>query len=132
MGFFSSLASSHFRNDEEGKIIFYPWGATATGYVVTAIDEKERLQRFLQITYTVSVIPALISPFIFGVMLSLGVFLPVFCVWYYFWVQSVTSKMAKSHERLSLVESSERNSKIFTLPALIFVELFLLIGFFAQ
>lgn len=128
MGFISNLASSHFKNDFEGKIIFYPWGITSTGYILPTFAKKERLERFLRRTYFTSILLAFVFPPVFGLQFSLA-FLPILWLWYFCWVKYATNDMEKSYEKLNKAEAYERGAKIYSLRTLVFIELFLVIGF---
>jgi hypothetical protein len=127
MGFIRNLASSHFKNDFEGKIIFYPWGVTSTGYILPTFEKKEQLERFLQRTYFSSILFAFLFPPVFGLELSLAS-LPIFGLWYFSWVKYTTNKMEKSYQKLSKAEACDRGVKIYSLRTLVFIELFLVIG----
>lgn len=51
MGFFDRLILWNFHKDEEGRILFYPWGLMARGYLVDSEATASHIQDFLRMYY---------------------------------------------------------------------------------
>lgn len=56
MGYFDGMTDSSFKEDEQGNILFYPFGPLGSGRVIPNEDEKQALRRFLKRSYKILIL----------------------------------------------------------------------------
>ncbi len=120
MGYFDALAAGVIKTDPEGKLLFYPWGFLGRGYVLPDESKKQKVRKFLNLWYKVSLLA------IIGIGAGLGwaftvVLLPFVFSWYYFKTSQLLRGLSTTSTRLTLRESYTSSAKSHTTASLGFL-----------
>jgi hypothetical protein len=132
MDYFDGLTDAKFKNDAQGRLLFYPWGILGKGYVLPDESKKQQIRRFVRLSYIVFW-PAIIGTIIFiGWVFSFVVLFLLF-LWYFFEISRFLKGLPVASERLGLSESYTNSAKSHNMATLwimlIFSVLFVLSGF---
>jgi hypothetical protein len=123
MGYFEGLADAAFKNDADGRTLFYPWGIFGRGVVVPTEQEAERLRKFQQRTYMIALPGFLAMQFVVGFWLVL-LLLPPFLVWHHFKLKHMIRNFQTASDKLTMAESTRNSARSHNLSLLIAMELF--------
>jgi hypothetical protein len=111
MSYFEALAAGAFKNDGEGRPLFFPWGAIGAGYVIRSEADRARvhgaLVRMHQAAHLAAVPLVLLAPLWLPFAL-----LPPSLLAYAAWVNRRTAGWERSAERLSLAESLDIQARL--------------------
>jgi hypothetical protein len=103
MGYFDALTSSYFKTAQDGRKLFFPWGALGRGYAIPSDQDYKRLQRQVKaytIVSLVLIIGAVVLQIYFGLVIA-----ALLIVFYMIWTRYLLRGLQPSDERLSLQES---------------------------
>jgi|TARA_B100000315_G_C14449937_1_gene528626 hypothetical protein len=133
MGYFEGLTASSFKTDENGQLIFYPWGKLGKGYILPTEAKKNEVRNFVKLHYVISLISIIGVGIIFGWLYPV-ILLPVFYAWYYFTITKHIKGLTKSTAKLTLKESATSSAKAHNVATLwvlfVFSVLFVIAGIF--
>ncbi|WP_243544766.1 hypothetical protein [Pseudodesulfovibrio tunisiensis] len=103
MQFLDGFVDASFIRDEDGRLLFYPWGMFASGYEMSGEGEAQ-VRKFLKLFYGVSFGVILCGLLLFGMwtFLSLGFLIP----WYATSIHMVLRHRKRSDRRIDLDETA--------------------------
>lgn len=110
MGYFDALAAGSFKNLENGKQAFYPWGRLGKGYELQTDEQYESIRRFVIRYYAASLV--------IGVALAVGIgwfafaILPIGGLYFHLAVRRHLGGMPTASEKLSVKESYEAQARL--------------------
>jgi len=104
MGYFNALASGYFKTARDGRMLFYPWGATGGGYVIPSQEAYDRLHRRIKIYQLVSLV-AIVGAVVVRHYLAAFIIAGLSVVFYRAWTSYLVRGLQPSDERLSMQES---------------------------
>jgi hypothetical protein len=110
MGYFDALAASSFKNLENGKRAFYPWGKLGKGYELSSDEQYESFQRFV-IRYYMIVLPLGIAAGVLRHWVVLAVILPGAMVAYTVIVKRKTRDLPRTDVKLTFKDSYENQAR---------------------
>jgi hypothetical protein len=103
-GYFNALTSTSFMITEDGRKLFFPWGAMGRGYVISSDEQYRRLHRQITIYQLVAlvaiVVAASVQQFIGGLVIGTLLF-----ALYAAWVRHLVRGLPPSAEQLTRQES---------------------------
>jgi hypothetical protein len=103
-GYFNALTSTSFMITEDGRKLFFPWGAMGRGYVIPSDEQYRRLHRQITIYQLVAlvaiVVAASVQQFIGGLVIGTLLF-----ALYAAWVRHLVRGLPPSAEQLTRQES---------------------------
>ncbi len=110
MGYFEGLTASSFKTDENGQVIFYPWGKIGKGYILSSEEKQTEVRKFVKLYCVISL------PLIIGIGIVLGwlyafIILPLFFTWYYVAITKHLKDLSKSDVKLTIKESATSSAK---------------------
>lgn len=110
---FKSLVDSSFIRQDDGTVLFFPWGRIGGGYRLTP-GVEEQVRRFLGMWYAVSFVVIAVSFLLvnIGALFSLLVLVP----WYYFTIRSLLADQRQT----SIVQDEAEGPDGMTKPAAAF------------
>ncbi|KYG19431.1 hypothetical protein SE92_03455 [Bradyrhizobium sp. AT1] len=105
MGYFEGLASSSFKTTEDGRRLFFPWGALGRGYAIGSEERYGRLRKQVKAYMVVSLLPVILAPIIFhGYTISFAS-AAISLAFYLAWMWVLLPRLEAADEGLSLKES---------------------------
>jgi hypothetical protein len=110
MGYFDALASSSFKNLENGKRAFYPWGKLGKGYEIQTEEQYEALRRFV-IRYYIVVLPLGILAGVLRNWIALVVLVPLSVLIFVLMIRKLTRGLPRTDERLTFKDSYENQAR---------------------
>lgn len=110
MGYFDALAASSFKNLENGKRAFYPWGKLGKGYELSSEEQYERFQRFV-IRYYMIVLPLGIGAGVLRHWIVLALILPSAIVAYAIIAKRMTRGLPRTAEKMTFKDSYENQAR---------------------
>ncbi len=110
MGYFDALAASSFKDLENGKRAFYPWGRFGKGYEIQTEEQYEALRRFV-IRYYIVVLPLGILAGAFRVWFALVVLVPLSVLVFVLKSRKLTSGLPRTDEKLTFKDSYENQAR---------------------
>lgn len=103
-GYFAALTNSSFKQDSQGRTVFFPWGILGRGRVVPDAAAESGLRSFLQTYYLVMIVAVVTTQIAFGKLYPL-LLLPVLCGWYYLVIARTAWRYPYADTTLSLREA---------------------------
>jgi hypothetical protein len=120
MGYFDALARSSFKQ-VEGRWLFYPWGALGRGYAIPTESQYLKIhtwvKRSLQIWLPLVILTGILAGWAWAFVL-----LPVFGVWYFTRIRTLTKGLEATTEHMTVGESYRAQAQGHSLPMLWFLE----------
>ncbi len=110
MGYFDALASSSFKNLENGKRAFYPWGKLGKGYELQSEAQYEAVKRFV-VSYYVVGLPLAVLMALSRNWIILAAGLPVLCLAYILLIRRYTRGLPTTGEKLTFKDSYEAQAR---------------------
>jgi hypothetical protein len=103
-GYFNGLTSTYFRITDDGRKLFFPWGAMRLGYAIPSDEQYRRLHRQIKIFHVVSLVAIIVAA---AVQQVLGVLMigALSLAFYAAWVRRLVRRLPPSAERLTRQES---------------------------
>jgi hypothetical protein len=103
-GYFDALISGYFKTAQDGRKLFYPWGAMGRGYAIPSDEDYERLRRRIKI-YQIGSLLAVVGAVAVKFYLVAFVIAGLSVAFYRAWTPYLVRGLQPSDERLSLQES---------------------------
>lgn len=148
-----------FKKNEEGKYLFFPWGAFGQGYLVEDENSKKQIfksvQKFRKLSFLGLILFAIAGKaivyfleielptentdgrygrfsikFWYGIIAGIILYIPVFLFLYSRWVKKNIKGLFKTYEKNPILEKLKEKSKAEKLSKLIMLELVCLVIFF--
>jgi hypothetical protein len=109
MGYFKNLADFSFKTDNEGNILFYPWGTLGRGYILPDKKAEEKIRRFIRwfcvIEFTLLFITVIVPGlWVIGFFILLPIATLVWCVQYNIYIRG----LRQTSEKLTLKENFKK------------------------
>jgi hypothetical protein len=104
MGYFEGLTNGCFNKEETGQTVFYPLGVMGKGYILPDAITEDKIRKFMQFYYKVSIISILGVVLVFG-WLYVFLLLPVNIIWFFFKIKPLISGLPYSGSKLSFKQS---------------------------
>ena len=108
MGYFKGLAEASFKDGQDGRKLFYPWGIFGKGYILPAPADYEALRDFFIRMYMV-VLPLNII-LVFVDMRLCFAFVGGYCLWYWWFASTKTAGLTVSDEKLKISEATTNSA----------------------
>lgn len=121
MGYFDALTSSYFKTAQDGRKLFFPWGALGRGYAIPSAQDYKRLQRQVKaytIVSLVLIIGAVVLQIYFGLVIA-----ALLIVFYMIWTRYLLRGLQPSDERLSLQDSMTSQARMHSAVSLWLLEI---------
>ena len=103
-GYFNALTSTYFKITDDGRKVFFPWGAAGRGYAIPSDEQYRRLHRQIKIYQVVSLV-AIIAAAVAQQFLGAFVIATLSLAFYAAWVRRLVRSLPPSAERLTQRES---------------------------
>jgi hypothetical protein len=98
------MISGYFKSAQDGRKLFYPWGAMGRGYVIASDQDYRRVKKELTAYIVISVVLSLVAITLIGYLAAL-VLIPVAIAFYSLWKPHLVRGLQPTAEELSLRES---------------------------
>jgi hypothetical protein len=122
MGYFDGLADASFKENAEGKTVYYPRGVYGAGYVVESEEVNRALRKRLKKVYAVAISIAVILA-VSKAYWAAGAYMIVFGIWDHFAIKKLTKDLPKTSDKMSFGESYRNSAKSHNLATLILLEI---------
>ena len=110
MGYFDALASSSFKNLENGKRAFYPWGKFGKGYELQSEAQYVAVKR-LVVSYYVAGLPLAVLAAVSRNWIVLAVVLPLILLVYFLLIRHHIRGLPVAGEKLTFKDSYEAQAR---------------------
>jgi hypothetical protein len=120
MGIIDGVVRALFKTSQDGKLLFFPWGALGRGYVLPDIKMKQEIEGFVKKFYILLFSAFLIYPIgktaiglitlnpHYGQFFVISVMVVIYFLlmgWYYIKIKSYTDGLEPTTEKLQIKES---------------------------
>jgi hypothetical protein len=116
-GYFNALTSTYFKITDDGRKLFFPWGALGRGYGIPSDEQYRRLHRQIMIYQIVSLV-AIIAAAAAQQFLGALVIGALSIAFYVAWVRRLVRSLPPSGERLTREESMTTQARMHGAAAL--------------
>jgi hypothetical protein len=103
-GYFNALTSTYFKVTDDGRKLFFPWGAAGRGYAIPSDEQYRRLHRQIKIFQVVSLV-AILAAAVAQQFLGAFVIATLSLAFHVVWVRRLVRGLPASAERLTQQES---------------------------
>jgi len=110
MGYFDALAASSFKDLENGKRAFYPWGRFGKGYELQTEEQYEAIKRTIIRGY-VTIVPLAILAGALRLWIVIAVVVPIALVAYVLVLRRLTRGLPTTREKLTFKDTSETQAR---------------------
>lgn len=109
MGFLDGVIGAYFKNDPQGRTVFFPWGSPGKGYIAPNVRVAEALRRTLKIFFIVLLGVFFAAQFLLG-PLALVIAGLAASLWYYVAIVGTARQWPESDMRMSFSQSIDQQA----------------------
>ena len=126
MGYFDGLTARNFKNINDGRTIFFPWGAIGKGYVLESKEQIERFRTWMKRCHMITLVISILSAQTFGFPAGLAMIVPILVIYYlvYNWrIKKLTRGLKESAEKMTIRETQKTSAMAHDWGTLIIMEI---------
>lgn len=130
MGYFDGLTDACFKNSNDGRQVFYPYGVLGNGYYMPDSETYQKTRGFVKNFYIIT-FPLVIILGATRLILPAIVISSVLMLYYFFKIKKIATNLEKCDIKLTMKESyinSARSHNIVTLWLLLIFSIFFVIS----
>ncbi|MCF8466320.1 MAG: hypothetical protein K9G33_02870 [Sneathiella sp.] len=103
MGILDSFVDPFFKEDGDGRTLYFPWGNGGSAIVIDSDETKRKIRNFLKLTHLALFLVAMACMILFGGWWALAIG-PIYVIWFILGIRKLTKGLPRSNEKLDVSE----------------------------